>query len=320
MSNSLIKYDNKFVPLPFGLQNTGVICYFNSLLQSLMGCSSLNQYCLVHEHEFRQKNNTLAILYIDLLKKNLNTQKNNQKVFSSTNILTQLIINYKKQNPKSGHIGTGQEDIGEFLIFFLEALNNKYIDKLFIHKYQCDILCTRCKTIENIPNDLSYQFEIPLNTNDSYELDYLYKEKKNTINISNYIRNHASLISHKICEKCNIPGTLVKMSRLKYIPTILVINFNKYNQKKLFNFPKYIEYDNNILKKKYIYIIVSSAEQFGNQLSGHYICKASRKNYADNNISTKSYLFNDTSVKESPIDPNLNSYIIFYHYHGCVDL
>ena len=114
MSSSLIKYDNKFIPLAFGLHNSGVICYFNTLLQSLMSCSSVNQYFLIHEHVFKQKNNTLALLYIDLLKKNLNNQGKNQKVFQSSNILTQLIISYKKKNPNIGHIGMGQEDIGDF--------------------------------------------------------------------------------------------------------------------------------------------------------------------------------------------------------------
>ena len=320
MSSSLIKYDNKFIPLAFGLHNSGVICYFNTLLQSLMSCSSVNQYFLIHEHVFKQKNNTLALLYIDLLKKNLNNQGKNQKVFQSSNILTQLIISYKKKNPNIGHIGMGQEDIGEFLIFFLDALDNKYIEKLFIHKYQCDILCTKCKTINNIPNDLSYQFEIPLDTSDSYEIEYLHKEKNSTINISNYIRNNISNISGQTCSKCKNSNSMVKMSRLKFIPTILVINFNKYRQKKLFKFPKFIEYINNKLKKKYIYIIVSSAEQSGNLMGGHYICKATRKVFNENNISTKSYLFNDISFQEYPIEPTLNSYIVFYHFHSSIDI
>lgn len=320
MSASLIKFDNKFIPLPFGLQNTGVICYFNSLLQSLMSCSSLNHYLLIHEHEFHQKNNQLALLYIDLLKKNLNKNTNNQKVFQSVNILTQLIITYKRKYPNSGHIGTGQEDIGEFLTFFLDVLENKYIEKLFVHKYQCDILCTKCKFLENIPNDLSYQFEIPLNTNDSYELDYLCKEKCDTINISNYMRNNVSHLYDRTCNKCQIPNTLIKMSRLKYIPTILVVNFNKYIQKKLFKFPKIIEYNNIILKKKYIYILISSAEQSGSTIGGHYICKATRKNIGENAIENKTYLFNDISIQESPIEPTLNSYVVFYHFHSSIDI
>ena len=320
MTNSLINYNIDFVPLTFGLHNTGVICYFNTLLQSLMSCSSLNQYFLINEHIFKQKNNTLVLLYIDLLKKNLNTREKQQNIFQSSNILTQLIISYKKKNPTIGHIGMGQEDIGEFLIFFLEALDNKYIEKLFIHKYQCDILCTKCEFIENIPNDLSYQFEIPLNNIDSYEIDYLNKEKGDTINISNYIQNHVSNISHKSCSKCKSHNSLVKMSRLKFIPTILVINFNKYKQKKLFKFPKQIEYNNTIIKKKYTYILVSSAEQSGNSMGGHYVCKALRKVYNNNNLTSKSYLFNDISFQESSIDPTLNSYIVFYHFHSSVDI
>lgn len=318
MSSSLIPYDNKFIPLPFGLNNTGVICYFNSLIQSLLSCSSLNQYLLLNENDFKRKNNILALLYIDLLKKNINND-NNKTVYNSVNILHQLIIGYKRLNPNTGNIGTGQEDMGEFLIFFIETIRNKYIEKLFVHKYQCDILCINCKNIKNIQDDISYQFEIPLDTEYSYELQYLNKEKVDTINISNYIRNNISHISEGICEKCNFKS-LVKLNRLKYIPTILVINFNKYKHKKIFDFPKFIEYDNKSINKKYIYILISSTEQSGNQNSGHYIAKSTRKYFDSNSIVNKTYKFNDISYQEHSIEPTINSYIIFYHYYNSIDI
>jgi uncharacterized UBP type Zn finger protein len=318
MPESLIPYNDKFVPTPFGLYNTGVICYFNTLLQSLMSCSSLNHYFLINENMFKQNNNYLAILYINLLKQNLNNRNNNRPVFNSSAILNQLILMYRQKN--NNNIGSGQEDIGEFLIFFLDTINNKYIEKLFIHKYQCDILCMNCKKVHNIPNDLSFQFEIPLDTQDSYEMDYLYKYKTNAIDISKYIRNNVSHIRNTICSNCKVENQLVKMSRLKYIPTILVINFNKYKHKKLFQFPTFIEYTNALLKKKYIFIIISSAEQSGSTIGGHYVCKAKRKVINGTNIESKVFLFNDISYQESDILPTLNSYIIFYHFHSSIDI
>jgi ubiquitin C-terminal hydrolase len=42
----MISFNKNFIPNNFGLTNNGSICYFNSLLQSLISCSSFNQLVL----------------------------------------------------------------------------------------------------------------------------------------------------------------------------------------------------------------------------------------------------------------------------------
>jgi len=318
MTDSLIQYNNKFIPLPFGLYNTGVICYFNSLIQCLMSCSSLNQYFLLNEHKFREESNIVAIMYIDLLNSNLKNNDSN-KMFHSSKLLNFLIIKFKEKQ-KNINIGLGQEDICEFLGIFLDIINDNNIVKLFMHKYQCDIFCLKCKNISNIPDDKSYQFEIPLNNIDSYELKYINKSKSETIDISNYIRNNVSHISQIHCKNCPEKNTLVKINRLKFIPTILIITYLKYQNKQMINFPKFLEYDNEILKKKYTYILVSSVEQSGNIHGGHYICKALRKKFSANKILPMTYLFNDASFQEYNINATSNTYISIYHFYNSIDI
>ena len=46
MDNTLIKFNEIYMLQPFGLYNNNIICYFNSLLQSLFSCSSINEYLL----------------------------------------------------------------------------------------------------------------------------------------------------------------------------------------------------------------------------------------------------------------------------------
>ena len=189
-----------------------------------------------------------------------------------------------------------------------------------MHKYQCDIYCSGCKKMTNIPDDKSYQFEIPLNNIDSYEMIYLKKDKGDTINISNYIRNNISNMSDLHCTKCMSLNKLIKINRLRFIPTILTITYLKYQNKKLVDFPKFLEYENSNSKKKYIYILTSSIEQSGNIHSGHYICKSKRKKYTNSKINTIPYLFNDTVYKESDLEPTSNTYVIFYHFYNSIDI
>ena len=71
MSHILQPYDAQYVPSGFKLRNTGVMCYFNSLLQGLIGCSSFNKTMLELEPHFTEKKNNMALIYISLLKKTL---------------------------------------------------------------------------------------------------------------------------------------------------------------------------------------------------------------------------------------------------------
>ena len=39
---NLDPYDSDITPCNFGFHNSGVICHINSLIQALLGCSTLN--------------------------------------------------------------------------------------------------------------------------------------------------------------------------------------------------------------------------------------------------------------------------------------
>src|SRR5271166_3891717 len=44
-------YDATFCPAPFGLNNTSVICHFNSLMQAMASCSSVVRAALTNVDE-----------------------------------------------------------------------------------------------------------------------------------------------------------------------------------------------------------------------------------------------------------------------------
>ena len=61
MDKTLIKFNELYSLVPFGLYNNNILCYFNALLQSLFSCTSINEYLLNNENKF--SNNNFIKLY-----------------------------------------------------------------------------------------------------------------------------------------------------------------------------------------------------------------------------------------------------------------
>lgn len=183
-----------------------------------------------------------------------------------------------------------------------------------MHKYKCDIYCKNCKNIKNIKDDLSIQFEIDL---DIINTNYLqYQIDKNLVNLNKYIRNNYSELINYKCEYCNL-NDCIKINRLINIPTVIVINLNKYSKKINYQYPIQLEFINDNLHNIYKYKLISTINHSGNMNYGHYVSKAIRKNnnLAQNTDSLyNTYLLNDNSYNKTNFESDLNTYILIYHY------
>ena len=316
MYNTLIKHNENYLLIPFGLYNNNIICYFNSLLQSLYSCTSINEYLLNNENKF--KNNRFMIIYISIIKNhimiekakdnNYNTEQNNLILFNEFLMLVR---------GKNANFGYNQEDSGELLLLLLDIIDDKYIYNMFYNKYKCIIYCKQCKFIHNIPDDISVQFEIDVNTvNNKFlrsEID------KNLHNLNKYIRNNYSNCDNYVCKNCKKNNTSIKINRLILIPTIIVVNLNKYVEKINYNYPSEIFFINKDECKKYNYKLISTICHSGNTNFGHYVSNSIRKHVKNNEIATSVFELNDSSYKIHNFKPNDNSYILFYHYVNSVD-
>lgn len=70
MNYELSKYQEKFIPkVIIGLNNTGAICWFNSLLQSLISLSSFNEHMINNKSK-----NTLCEKFARLIENNENNR------------------------------------------------------------------------------------------------------------------------------------------------------------------------------------------------------------------------------------------------------
>jgi ubiquitin C-terminal hydrolase len=312
MSN-LIPYNNNFILLPFGLYNNSVLCYFNSLIQSLFSCTSLTEYLLYNEKNI--KNNEFLNLYIKILKKysSNNIPENNSlngNLTTNENILlfNEFLLMLKNKNINFGY---NQEDSGELLILLLDLIDDPKIYNLFYHTYRCNIYCKKCKYNKDIKNDISIQFEIDINMINNNYLKY--QIDNNLHNLNKYIRNNYSDLLYLKCDKCELQDA-IKINRLILVPTIIIINFNKYLQKEIINYPTELYFINKSENIKYNYKLVSSIHHDGSMNFGHYYSKSIRKQLTNNLIEFDIFKLNDNFYTKDTFQSNSNTYLLFYHY------
>lgn len=275
MSHDL--YDSKFIPPASGLRNTGVICYFNSLLQGLLSCSSLNKYIVEHKSK-----NKVMTSYREILDKSFN----NKKYMDMSPKLWKSFIQVC-QNKK---FGKGQEDASEGLTLLLDSMDNPEIDRLFEHRYQVITNCLDCGNVCSKQIDESFMIEI-------YE-----NEIKNR-DLNQYISSHDVEIDGYKCKYCNSINTR-QIKKLSMLPEIIIILFKKYDKKWNYDFPKKLYF--NSIDGKMTFGLVSQTEHSGGRNGGHYWSHSLRKDGV--------YNLNDTSCcKVNSFQKNNETYLLWYH-------
>ena len=296
----LILYNKDKLLDPFGLINTGVICYMNSLLQALVSCTAFNQVILENEeYMHKTKIGTVLFEFITCATKNpKDTGVFSQKVVST------LVEELKVRHPNIVY-GHGQECASEGLSLLLELLNGPEIplndstssnpvSKLFCSKYRKVVVCEKC----NHKNE-SIEYR-------NQHIIYKYDDIAKDILIS------MNTLSDYKCDKCSELGSCKEIVAITRIPEILVITDAVILACRLFHQPTTINltppgFTFEGISGPIKYYKVAQVEQSGSLNSGHYISKGIRK-------GLDTYLFNDQSVSKIDIlTPTPNTFLTFYH-------
>jgi len=308
----LIAYDKNFVPHPFGLTNSGAICWFNSLLQSLLSCSSLNKIVIENHHQSKFASNEILNHYLKLLQYGLDNDKSRQVFTGQDHVqIINIIIKKQAQSKFKRKLGSGNQDADEGFKLAIDTIRNKSITELFQLRYRGFITCNLCKnTHESTPNlgDLNITIDIAMDIFDGKP------SEKHAEIIQKYIIYHDEYLDDNYtCLHCKSKGNKIKFAKLTMLPEILVLLFKKYTSKggsvravkQNITFPQVLSFTRKGGGKTK-YQLISQCEHSGSLGGGHYWAISLRKNGIFN--------LNDSGFSAANFSPSAGTYLVFYHY------
>ncbi len=286
-------YNPDDVPAPFGFQNTGVICWFNSLLQILLGLPSLNKTLVDNEPQLQ--GNAFALEYIKLIKNTLGLAESSRPITSASSTILQLMLAKMRAEKPYVQFGAGQECADEGLVMFIELLNCAAVEKLFSNVYELIIKCPKCGEQTSVIRDNS--FRIHVFAPDSSRL-------ATTEQLCDYLRMHTSEVDRFTCQCGYVMTKTKRIEKLKMVREVIILVFNKFDEKTIRWFPPRLSFkcaQGGTLD----YQLVGKIDHAGTQRSGHYWAHSLR--------GDKWYFLNDNSVSSGSDQPEAATFIVAYH-------
>lgn len=281
-------YEPEYVPDPFPQNNTGSICYFNTLIQCLLSLPSVNHTVLSVEggnYLLREYQRVLRAV----LPREETTPHSDRLAFASNNILSAL------RSQLRGDFGTGQECANEAFVFLLQCFNETSVDNLFAVRYALAVECPKCAKVTSRSTTTSLHVELfspaKIDTQESF---------------TDWLLSHESPLSYYKCECGVVSDNVYRYECLRLVREIIAIVFNKYHAKENKWFPEELHFPSG--EKSLKYRLCAQIEHAGSMHSGHYWAIVLR--------GGKWYNCNDTSVEPATPGPTPNTYMVFYHLYA----
>lgn len=285
-------YNQEFIEQIQGFNNTGAICWFNSLLQLMLSISPICESLLNTKRNLH--NNPFALSFCDLIelhRRPLADQEanhNNQIAHQSARILTLFIAQLKQRQLPP--LTNGQECVDEGYLLFLDALNCPEVYNVCRNVYEYTIRCT-CGMITSQHRDESYRMQvhmlIPSRTKEEF---------------ATWLHHHISEVDSFKCTHCGVTQSLPRVEILKVIREVIVCIFNKFQVKTKAFFPPVLEFPS--MGKTLHYKLCGQIDHSGTQHSGHYWAKVQR--------GQLSYTANDATVSSGNLGPTTETFMIAY--------
>ncbi len=293
--NKYLLYDTENVPFATGMSNTGAICWWNSLLQSMLGISALSQVMLDYETEF--VGNPFACAYIEFLLSTYNDTVRNDSSIKLFMVFGKQVIAKTKIN-----LVNGQQCANEGFTLFIEMLDNRRVEKIFTSSYEITSTCKNpaCKNVAVLPRDNAFYVTLNYNTLDSESFHH-------------WMRVHERDPNPRKCEVCgHCEQSSKPIEKLKRLSEVVVVLLNKITIAKTnMYFPSTLTFLSNT-GNDIKYKLVAKIEHGGGSVnmstfssSGHYWAHSLRDEVWQ--------CCNDTSVSPGNASPTAGTLMIMYH-------
>jgi ubiquitin C-terminal hydrolase len=293
MSDDIKRYNIAYAIPPLGFVNLGATCYFNGMLQSMLGCTALNELL---SQETERKRNTLTQAYASLIDNAIAGRDISGLVPKIWEAFSNE-MREQKRNFAIGKSSHSQEDAQEALTLFLECLQSRTVNRLFEHRYRYVTKCVLCG------------YETPDRIDEGVTID-VHIGELGTTSLRDHLIIHSPDISGDdtyVCTKCGGKGrgTKTQSRRLSMLPEVIIVHFKKYGEAKwAVPFPETMQFP--VAGGFRSYKIISQTEHSGSKDSGHYWARSLRK---DGQV----HMLNDLTTIPSRWEPTLHTTMVWYH-------
>jgi len=306
-SDDLLEFNPSILSKGGGFINLGATCYFNSLLQCLLSCTSIHETLRNIKDLPHVKNNRLAMNMLHLC----DTAQSGGNIREMCIPIWRDIIRISQGQNNRVKMDSGQQDVHEGLMMFLDAMETiPEVRRLFEHRHRIEIRCGECERIvvDKRENNLVFEVQQDLKTEQSEQFKDLDEFYGTSMQLNDFLRKQNSYVDqHHKCPKCEKKCEKFKTTTLTMIPEILPVVIKRYGPRRsITNFPNELVFSAKGGGQKLVYQLVAQSEHSGSTMGGHYWAVCRR---ADG----WKYL-NDSSVSAGMPGPTVNSYVLFYHY------
>lgn len=321
-------YDSALVPAPFGLSNTGSICYLNSFLQLLVGCSAFTRSVLANEDIMIKTRTGRAVL--DFCRGYSTGDNRLELSLASSRVFAAIYSDLRERRPGCRELSHGQDDPATAFDMLLDMLEERLDDdkdpccadrentvtQLFRHRYKVTMKCHGCSHSHSPGDERGTSFRIvalprmPLPTT--------------AREFASRIRRSAVINEDYSCPGCGKKGFTTTVYNLSTIPEIIFCLFNLHDghwshttpdgkvvvgraggDRNCHYFPERLEFPavgGGVMGFK----LVGQAEHSGGNNGGHYWERGLR--------SGGVFTLNDSGVTASSFAPSPETYMLAYHF------